>query len=109
MKKEIRPVWNVIYHNINGDRIDAYNVFEHGGLYKDVLKAAKECTTKEEFADTIRLTVGYYFRARAEWEIGVIPWVGGKNVPPKQYDVYEQVRLNWDAFVDYTWKAMGKV
>ena len=34
-------VWNVIYHNINGQRIETFNVFKHGGFIADIEKAAK--------------------------------------------------------------------
>lgn len=122
----------VYYHNFNGKSVEKFNVFAHGRFLENVKKNLKKCETKEEFAEELRKDLAYYFWSKAEWEVVITPWVphitmseldrlnkeredSFKNynrepyrlyVNPdvgKKIDVYEQVRLNWDLFVDYVW------
>ena len=125
-------VWNVIEHDINGRKIDVFNIFEHGGFAKSLLKIKKECKTFEEFAEQVRRNLSYYFWSKSEWEIIVTTWpphIDAKELERlnkereeniKKYgqfryeyvnvdigekiDVYDQVMLNWDQFIDYLWR-----
>ena len=94
-------VWNVIYHNINGQRIETFNVFKHGGFIADIEKDLKRCSSKEEFAEPLRRSLFYYFGSKTEWEIIISPWCGGKDCKDVKIDVYRQVMNNWDIFLDY--------
>lgn len=96
--------WNVYYHAINGDRIQTFNVFDHSGFAKSVADAAKRHKDKDEFAEKLRRELFYYFGSKCEWEVLISPWVGGRNTKPRKVDVYGQVMLNWDVFVDYVWE-----
>ena len=101
--------WNVFYHNVNGDRIDTFNIFEHGAFREYVKKAARKVQSKEDFAKQLRREVMYYFWAKCEWEVLIKPWVGGKGVEDKKVDVCWQIMNNWDAFVDYVWNNRKKL
>lgn len=103
-----KPVWNVFYNSMNSDEIKIFNVFNHGRFYDGLQKAIKKCKTKEEFAKAVKDESMYYFWAKCEWEILLSPWIGKKDGACLKIDVYEQLKLNWDAFVDYTWKSFGK-
>lgn len=98
-------VWNVIYHNINGQRIETFNVFKHGGFVADIEKNLKRCSSKEEFAEPLRRSLFYYFGSKTEWEIIISPWCGGKDCKDVKIDVYHQIMNNWDIFLDYVWSA----
>lgn len=96
--------WNVYYHAINGDKITTFNVFDHSGFAKGVADAAKKCKDKNEFAEKLRRELFYYFGSKCEWEVLISPWIGGRNTKHRKVDVYWQVMLNWDVFVDYVWE-----
>jgi hypothetical protein len=96
-------VWNVIYHNINGQRIETFNVFKHGGFIADIEKDLKRCSSKEEFAEPLRRSLFYYFGSKTEWEIIISPWVGSSEPCDIKIDVFDQVMMNFDIFVDYVW------
>ena len=99
--------WLVYHHNINADRIETINVFYHGGFTNAVLSHLKKCKTKEEFAEELRCSLSYYFRAKSEWEVLIYPWSGSRNKNPIKIDVYDQVWNNWDVFLDYVWGHKG--
>lgn len=100
--------WNVIYHNINGGRIETFNIFRHGGFVEDVEKALKKYSAKEEFAERLRRILFYYFGSKTEWEVIISPWCGGRDVKDIKIDVYRQVMNNWEVFLDYVWNAKPK-
>lgn len=124
--------WNVYRHSVNSKKIEQFNIFEHGRFLEDVKKDLKKCETKEEFADKLRGNLAYYYWAKCEHEIVISSFpvrikkeeFGRLNTEFKRdseryghepcsmwvcpdvgekVDVYEQVRLNWDIFVDYVW------
>lgn len=130
-------IWNVYCEDWNNKEIVKFNIFDHAGFYDDVCKAAKKCETKEEFANEVKQSLMYYFWSRAEYEIvltsltcnidkkeldrlnteyeeyntkyghypyqiSVYPTVG------KKVDVFSQVELNFDAFIDYCWNNCNK-
>ena len=47
----------------------------------------------------------YYFWSKAEWEIILSPWCGGRDTKDIKIDVYDQVMNNWDIFVDYVFNS----
>ena len=96
-------VWNVYYHNFNQNKIEVKNIFSHGSFRKDVVDALWMCKVKWAFAEELRMELAYYFRSRAEWEIVIKPWCGGGDYKGIKIDVYDQVMLNFDIFVDYCW------
>ena len=100
--------WNVFYHNWNSRKIETYNVFHHGGFLKDVEKYLKKCESREEFAEELRRSLLYYFWSKSEWEILVGPWIGSWKDKTEKVDVYQQVMMNWDKFLDYVWKEGGR-
>lgn len=122
----------VYHHNFNGKSIEKFNIFDHGRFLEDVKKDLKKYETKEEFAERLRVHLFYYYGSKCEWEVVITSWVPRitmseldrlnleRVMTVKDYnrepyslyvnpdvaakiDVYEQVRLNWDLFVDYIW------
>ena len=122
----------VYYHNFNGRSIEKFNIFDHGRFLEDVKKDLKKYADKEEFSERLRGHLFYYYGSKCEWEVVITSWVPhitiselnrlneerektlkeynrepyrlyvNPDVSEKQ-DVYEQVMLNWDLFVDYVW------
>lgn len=94
--------WYVYYHDSNHNKIDTYNIFEHDSFKKEFNALLKCDLTKEVFADQLKHILMYYFWSKCQWETVLKPWVGDMNIG-KKIDVYDQVILNWDKFVDYCW------
>ena len=96
--------WNVYYYDYNSKEMHTFNVFEHYGFRKSVRNAVKESKSRDEFAEKLIKELFYYFCKKAEWEIIIAPWVGGdREKEAVKIDVYDQVMLNWDKFVDTAW------
>lgn len=93
--------WYVYYYDVNRKKINTYNIFEHSSFKKEFSVLLKCDLTKEVFADQLKHILQYYFWGKCEWEI-VLNHDNGTN-SDRKIDVYEQVMLNWDKFVDYCW------
>ena len=102
--------WYVFRDNWNAKKIESYNIFEHYSFRTEVLKHLKKCEDKAEFAQKLKCSLRYYFWSKAEWEILVTRWAFTTGERELKIDVYDQVMLNWDVFVDYVWskKKGGK-
>lgn len=96
--------WRVFVENFNRKRIEEYDIFDHHGFAEDVMKAyRKHRNDFDAFAEKVRCLLLYYYFSKCEWEIVVSPWLSSGRVPERKVDVYEQVMLNWDAFIEYVW------
>lgn len=129
--------WNVLCHNINTKSIEVYNIFKHVSFFDDIKKLFKKNLPKDEFALQLKRDVMYYFWSKAEWEIiltsfptyidsseldrlneehiefneqfGHYPYKSNINLDiGRKIDVYEQIMMNWQVFVDYVWDAKEK-
>ena len=97
-------VWNVYRYNINSKKIEAFNIFDHGGFKKDVKEAAAKFDYSfDAFKKAVRSSLMYYFWSKSEYEVVVGPWVGGDKKDEMKIDIYDQVVLNWDVFIEYIW------
>ena len=93
--------WYVYYYDSNAQKIIRWNVFKHGTFKKEVDKLLREKLTKEEFANKLKTEVAYYFMSKCEYEIILCPWTG--RADDIKIDVYDQIMMNFDKFVDYCW------
>ena len=96
-------IWNVYRHNINTRKIEVYNIFDHYSFFEECKKIAKKYKNdKATFVDEIRHSLMYYYWSKCEWEITI----GGFPREDKgiiKEDVFDQVMLNWDSFIEYLW------
>lgn len=96
--------WNVYIENINQKKIEIYNIFSYYGLEESFKKIKEECNgNKSEFAEKVDRALVYRFWAKCEWEIILSDWPPSDKFNKEKIDVYDQVRLNWDIFIDYVW------
>lgn len=95
--------WSVYVHNFNQNKIEEYDIFEHGTFVKYLIKDYKECETKEQFLDRLKSELRYYFWSRTEWEVLIIPWIGRKEECSEKIDVFDQIMMNWHVFSEYVW------
>ena len=136
--KKLELKWNVFAHHIGEKEIEIYNIFEHGRFLEDVKKDLRKYDIKEEFAERLRGHLFYYFGSKCEWEVVISSFPAyikkeelnrlnnefktnteryghepysiyiNPNVG-KKVDVYEQVQLNFDIFIDYVWSFKRKI
>ena len=95
--------WNVFYHDGNRQKITTFNIFKHNSFAKDIKTDLKESKDKQEFKTKLKSNLMYYFWSKAEYEIIISPWVGGRDTKELKVDVYTQVMNNFDIFLDYVW------
>ena len=95
--------WNVYYYNVNRQKIETFNIFKHGYFVKYIAQHLQTCVDKDSFAKELQSELRYYFWSKSEWEIIIAPWVGNKNPDEVKIDVYDQIMLNFNIFVDYIW------
>ena len=107
------PVWKVIVGNFNSREIEFHDVFNHYGLLRDIAKASRKLTRNKEltdeqkkqaFAEELRRDMMYYYWSKCEWEIIVSHWPPRESDRDVKLDVWDQVKANWDIFLDYTWE-----
>ena len=101
-------IWNVFIEDFNNDQIAVYNVFNHTAFKEEVeacfntswdRNSEKSFTCfRDDFSKEVDKIAGYYFWSKAEWEILIKDLFSTHS---KKVDIYSQLRLNWDAFIDY--------
>ena len=130
--------WKVFREDFNKKIIEKFNIFDHSSFYKDVKEAARVAETKEVFADLVQRSLRYYFWAKAEHEVVITSWppyidkteLDRLNAEYEEYhtkwghyprclnvnltvdkkmDVYSQVMLHWNVFIDYVWENREKL
>lgn len=101
--------WNVIVGDFNSKEIETYNIFDHWRFKEDCDKNWKRHKKdRAAFEDALKTDMMYYFWSKSEWEVIIQHWPPSERYKDKKIDVYEQVRLNWDIFVDYVWKSYSE-
>lgn len=103
------PEWYAIIENVNAKRIEKYNIFNHAGFLNDCDKAWINHHKDSEngfskFEKEVRSSLLYYFWSKCEWEILVYGFPYYENFKPEKIDVFDQVMMNWDRFINYLWR-----
>lgn len=100
--------WYAYRQDANSGKIEPWNIFEHGSFHRsiiDYLKRFKDesmgANDKLAFRNKVNSDLMYYFWSKAEYEIILKNWIG-KDCEIK-IDIYDQVMLNFDKFIDYLW------
>ena len=130
-------VWNVYREDFNRRAIVKYNILDHRGFAQDVNKLLKEDISKDEFAEQLKRSLMYWFWCKSEHEVIISSWpvyidkeeldrINTKyeeynnkwghypytiNVSPyvgKKIDIYSQVMMNCDQFIEYIWSNKDK-
>lgn len=97
--------WNVYYYDMNSNQLKTFNIFNHRGFKNDIEEIFKKYYSMEEFKKAVKSELMYYFWSKAEWELIISDWFGGKQVE-KKIDVYGQVMLNWDRFIEWLYHEL---
>lgn len=93
--------WNVWRDELNTNKIQPFNVFNHCSFRRAVLDIFNKCLRMDEFEEMIDKEAMYYFWCKSEYEV----MIGGlfERGQKTKIDVYSQLKLNWDRFIDYLW------
>lgn len=95
--------WYVYYYNVNHKVIEKYNIFDHGGFRQDIENIFKNEYSRDDFNKELETSLLFYFWSKAEWEILLLPWVGGSPDDKMKIYAYDQIMINFDHFSDYVW------
>ena len=97
--------WFVFVEDINGKQIRTYNIFEHKDFMEDCDDAWEDYKNKHhnfaKFYEDIDNILMYYFWCKCEWEIIISNFPPSDSFKNKKVDVYQQIKINWDKFIDY--------
>lgn len=94
--------WNVYWYDPNAHKMTIRNVFNLSTKFQRELDRVKEYLWDEElFSRELNAACAYCFWAKCEHEIQLSPWPSGEEKEFVKIDVYHQLKLNWDKFVDY--------
>lgn len=105
MKRNDFMKWNVFWYNYNHKRIEIINIFSLSSTFrKDIDELMKEKCSKKDFEERLVKILMYSFWCKSEFEITVGAWVAPNDTDTnKRVDIYDQVMLNFDKFLDYVW------
>lgn len=96
--------WNVYVGDFNRGKIVVHNIFDHYSVMEDLRKAVKKYSKDRKiFAEEVRKSLMYYYWSKCEWEVVIDHWPPRKDKDGIKVDVYDQIRLNWEPFLDYLW------
>lgn len=125
-------VWKVYIDDFNTREIKKHNVFDHGGFMKDLINIYNQYYDDfDRFSTAVRHSLMYHYWSKSEWEVIITSWppyVNGNEVDrlteektkrivkygnfvresvnldvEKKIDVYNQILMNWDHFINYLW------
>ena len=95
-------VWNVYHYSHSRNKIEVWNIFHSIGFSEGIEKIIKKKYKKEIFADKVKSELIHYFLTNYMYEVTVCkyprPDMSDGYV---RIDVFDQVMLNFDAFIDY--------
>lgn len=96
--------WYVFYYNINRNKIEKFNIFDHAAFADDCAHTLERYSgNRDGFTKEVKRNLMYYFWSKCEWEIEITGFPPSDNGKPLKTDVYTQVMLNFDKFIDYLW------
>lgn len=97
--------WNVYVSDFNAKNIKTHNLFNHGGLVEDLKKNLKKNKDdREAFEAQLRRDLMYWYWSKCEWEIILSHWPPRNCADDLKIDVFDQVWLNKQRFLDYVWE-----
>jgi len=105
MPNQPLPKWYVFFHSHIDKAIKQFNIFDHPTFAAKFEKIRKKKLDKDEFAEEIRSILFYHFNSKYEYEV-IIGALSNhrKDDEEIKVDIYSQVMLNWDVFIDYIYQ-----
>lgn len=126
--------WNVFIEDPNNKQIVTYNVLNKT-IIEEIVNRTLGVNDKDQFAEEVKSIIMYHYWSRSEWEVVITDWpphmtrsevdrlslevaehyrkynkypyaVTINPIVGKKVDVYDQVNLNWNIFIDYLWNNL---
>lgn len=95
-------VWNVYHYSHSSNKIEVWNIFHSTGFSEGIEKIIKKKYKKEIFAEKIKSELMYHFWTNYMYEVTVCKYPRPETSEGDvRIDVFDQVMLNFDAFIDY--------
>ncbi len=128
----------VYVENINRRRIEKYNVL-NDAIIDEIIERTKDFPgDKKAFAEQVEQIMMYHYWARSEWESVLTSWPPNMRLEElirlnqeveesqqkygqepyaltvslttaEKIDVYDQIVMNWNIFIDYAWENLKGV
>lgn len=93
--------WNV-FVEINNE-IKTMNIFKLSTRFTEgferALKSYKKHKDFDLFVKDVNIALMCAYWAKSEYEVVINHWIG--RAEGRKVDIYEQVKINWDRFVEY--------
>ena len=136
MSRKYSLTYYVYVENTNKRKIEKYNVLNDGIIdeFKKRIKE-QHIVEKKQFAEMVEQVIMYHYWSRSEWEIILTSWpprmkteeLTKLNSEIEEYqsdygrepysltvelsidekiDVYDQIMMNWNIFIDYVWENL---
>lgn len=136
MPRKYNLTYYVYVENLNKRKIEKYNVLNDGIIdeLKKRMKE-QDIRTRNKFAEMVEQVITYHYWSRSEWEIVLTdypPRIKPKEltrlnteiekyqkdygrepcsltvnlVTEEKIDIYDQVMMNWNIFIDYAWENL---
>lgn len=132
--KKYNLFYYVYVENHNKRKIEKYNVL-NDTIIEEILNRTKDLKDKKSFSEEVDRIIMYYYWSRSEWETILADWppridtselsnlnaemerhqkIFGKKpysltvnlVTAEKIDVYDQITMNWNLFIDYLWENL---
>lgn len=101
-------IWRVIIHR--NDKLEFYNIFNHYYFKKRVAEILQQRIGRTQISEAIEKITRYCFKSKCEYEVLVESWPPSKVFKSAvKIDVYEQLKMNWDTFIDYIIKNKREI
>ena len=97
-------VWNVYKEDFNRKEIEVFNIFNHYSFSGSLKKGYKKGMTEADFKEMVKRNLMYFFWAKCQYEITLWDWPWHEKFNAKKVDIYSQVMLNEEIFMDYVWQ-----
>ena len=95
-------VWNVYHYSHATKQIEVWNIFHSLKFGERIERLIKKKHEKEAFAEKVKGELMYCFLTKYEYEITVCKYPRLEtDAEDLRVDVFDQVMLNFDAFIDY--------
>lgn len=95
--------WLAFIYDANRKEIMPRNIFSSNGFRESVEKDLEKYYTKEEFLNHLQDHLFHYFFGREKYEILISSLCGNSKTESVKLDVYTQVMIHFNTFLDYVW------
>lgn len=93
--------WKVWKYDCNAKQMVQCNALS--GFETIIANLRENCESKADFANRLDKEFLYKYYLRSQYEIILKPWACRDDATERKIDIYEQLKMNWDAVVEKCW------